>query len=601
MACGNGIYPRAITSSRFVALIRMRRFQGTVEEQWQDIYQLLFPDDDGKVSPYHESESGPSLDGAHTSRFPKDLSMEDLDSPPNYHSLEGHRISLPEDGSSFRRDPRSPVISSLRAGDGVGAELSHTNSSKSRSSTSGESAELCEEDETQCSDSDDIDTSYKALDPVKQALFDNSTRQFWDFYNGLSAPNWVVLWSKHATYKGAASSSQGTQGSTRTAPDSRTPSECPSNTASLLAPKRKKRDDDDEASNNGNPSKRSSRILPQKEGLNLACPFHKHKPWKYNHGILRFRTCSTTPFDAIFRLKRQPVSVEGWTPEMDKKITKRKDETDGERWERIYRELFGSTLTTVPSPYFVPYDLASANEADLETLLQQEVPRIVLNSLSEQVNNMDIPDAARALFDPSTPYFQFENLIGNAIREVFTMYRSATATANNSTAPSTTTQPSSDNASIADDSSVAQSTCWERTTVNSSRSSHHQSGSFESLPTVVPPVFPDTTQRWSDPMHPIAAGGPSYSRSMHEQVPPPSAELVSRASETTSNIVHPNPSGRMHSAGEAMQQGGQHNVMNGYGTSMDEYMFVDFDLLGGFDAEAFPSVPSNTYSAPTRS
>jgi hypothetical protein len=35
---------------------------------------------------------------------------------------------------------------------------------------------------------------------------------------------------------------------------------------------------------------------------------------------------------------------------MDKKITKRKDETDGERWERIYRELFGSTLTTVPSP-----------------------------------------------------------------------------------------------------------------------------------------------------------------------------------------------------------------------------------------------------------
>lgn len=229
--------------------------------------------------------------------------MEYLDSPPNYHSLEGHRISLPEDGSSFRREPRSPGTPFLRTSDNVGAELSRTNSSKSHSSTSGQSAELCEEDETQCSDSDDIDTSYKALDPVKQALFDNSTRQFWDFYNGLSAPDWIVLWSKHATYKGAASSSQGTQGSTRTAPDSRTPSECPSNTASLLALKRKKRDEDDEASNNGNPSKRSSRILPQKEGLNLACPFHKHKPWKYNHGILRFRTCSTTPFDAIFRLK----------------------------------------------------------------------------------------------------------------------------------------------------------------------------------------------------------------------------------------------------------------------------------------------------------
>lgn len=248
----------------------------------------------------------------------------------------------------------------------------------------------------------------------------------------------------------------------------------------------------------------------------------------------------------------------------------------------------------------MPYDLASANEADLETLLQQEVPRIVLHSLSEQVNNMDIPDAARALFDPSTPYFQFENLIGNAIREVFTTYRSATSTANNSTAPSTT-QPSSDNVSIAEDSSVAQSTCWERTAIDLSRSSHHQLASCESLPTVAPPICPDTTQRWSDPMHPIATGGSSYSENIHGQVPPPSAELVSCASETTSNIVLPNPPGQMHSARESMQQGGHHNVTSSYGTSMDEFMFVDFDLLGGFDSEAFPSVPSHPYSAPTRS
>lgn len=44
------------------------------------------------------------------------------------------------------------------------------------------------------------------------------------------------------------------------------------------------------------------------------------------------------------------MAIEGWTPEMDKKIIKRKDETERERWERIYRELFGSTLTNVPSP-----------------------------------------------------------------------------------------------------------------------------------------------------------------------------------------------------------------------------------------------------------
>lgn len=229
--------------------------------------------------------------------------MEDLDSPPNYHSLEGHKISLPEDGSSFRRESRSPAISFPRTGDDFGAELSRTNSSKSRSSTSGKSEELCEEDDTQFSDSEGIDTSYGALDPVKRALFDNSTRQFWSYYNGLSVSDWIVLWSKHATYTGAASSSQGTQRSTWTAQDAQTPSGCPSNTPSLVAPKRKKRDDEDETNNNGNPSKRSNRVSLQKDGLNLACPFHKHKPWKYNHGILRFRTCSTTPFDAIFRLK----------------------------------------------------------------------------------------------------------------------------------------------------------------------------------------------------------------------------------------------------------------------------------------------------------
>lgn len=48
--------------------------------------------------------------------------------------------------------------------------------------------------------------------------------------------------------------------------------------------------------------------------------------------------------------RKQPVPVEGWTTEMDKKITKRKDETERERWERIYRALFGKSLMNVPSP-----------------------------------------------------------------------------------------------------------------------------------------------------------------------------------------------------------------------------------------------------------
>ena len=216
--------------------------------------------------------------------------------------LEDDKIPLPGDASPLPRETRSLAMPSLPRGDDFDVEPSPSNSTESPSSTSEQSTELCE-DETQFRDVNGIDFSstYLSLDPVKRALFDNSTRQFWSFYNELSISDWSVLWSKHATYTGAASSSQGTQRSRSTR--TRTPSECPSHTGSLLTPKRKKRDDEDETNNNGNPSKRSNRILLQKEGLNLACPFHKYKPWKYNHGILRFRTCSTTPFDAIFRLK----------------------------------------------------------------------------------------------------------------------------------------------------------------------------------------------------------------------------------------------------------------------------------------------------------
>ena len=211
-------------------------------------------------------------------------------------SIEDHKAPPPTDDSPPHRETRSSAISSPSTANEFSIELSPPNYRDSPSSASGQSTEICEEDETHDSDSD-------VTVPVKQALFDNLARQFWTFHNGLSASDWFDLWSQHKTWKGAASSSQGTQGSTRTASDPRTPSDGSPNATSLLPPKRKKIDDDDESNSNRNPSKRSNRTSTQREGLNLACPFHKYKPWKYNHGILRFRTCSTTPFDAIFRLK----------------------------------------------------------------------------------------------------------------------------------------------------------------------------------------------------------------------------------------------------------------------------------------------------------
>lgn len=211
-----------------------------------------------------------------------------------------------EDNSPSRIEARSPAVPSLSTGDNFGTELSPSDSRDSSSSISGQSTELYEEDETGFSDFDGIDTSIgtsPSFNAVKVALFDTSIRQFWNLYNGLSTSDLSDLWSKYATYTGAASSSQRNEGSTRTGSNTRIPSECPSNAATLSTPKRKNIDDEDETNSNRNPSKRSNRTSLQKEGLNLACPFHKYKPWMYNHGIRRFRTCSTTPFDAIFRLK----------------------------------------------------------------------------------------------------------------------------------------------------------------------------------------------------------------------------------------------------------------------------------------------------------
>lgn len=212
----------------------------------------------------------------------------------------------PSPGSPSRKEPLSPAISSPPMGDDLGEEASPSNSRESPSGTSEESTELSEEEELQSSDFDDMDTSsrtYLSFDPVKRALFDKQSRQFWSVYNGLSVSDWFALWTIHTISKRTVHEFENARRPTRTVSDTGTSSECPSNSSSSIAPKRKKRDDEDDTNDNRNPSKRSNRTSLQKEGLNLACPFHKYKPWKYNHGILRFRTCSTTPFDAIFRLK----------------------------------------------------------------------------------------------------------------------------------------------------------------------------------------------------------------------------------------------------------------------------------------------------------
>jgi hypothetical protein len=232
----------------------------------------------------YESQS-PQLQPS-ISRFP-----EDYETPPAKYA------------GPFRRESRSP----LRTGDDFTAGVSLSDSRESLLSTSEQNTESFEEDETHLSlnGKDSSSKTYPSFDLVRQALYDNSTKQFWNFYNGLSFSDFSILWLKHAAYNGAASSSGGAQKSASIASDTQTPSKIYSNatSSSLPPPKRKARDNEDEPNENQNPSKRPNRTSHQKERLNFACPFHKYKPWKYNHGLLRFRTCSTTPFDAIYRLK----------------------------------------------------------------------------------------------------------------------------------------------------------------------------------------------------------------------------------------------------------------------------------------------------------
>jgi hypothetical protein len=257
-----------------------------------DAYNNYHYEHDSKLLGYKVYESQSPKLQTPMSRFP-----EEYETPPAKYV------------GPFGRESRFPETSPLRTGgDDFTARVSLSDSRESLLGTSEQNTESFEADGTHLSDFNGEDSSsktYPSFDPVKQALYDNSTKQFWNFYNGLSFSDFSILWLKHAAYNGAASSSRGAQKSTSTASDTQTPSKISSHTtsSSLPPPKRKSRDNEDEPNKNPNPSKRPNRTSLQKEGLNLACPFHKYKPWKYNHGILRFRTCSTTPFDAIYRLK----------------------------------------------------------------------------------------------------------------------------------------------------------------------------------------------------------------------------------------------------------------------------------------------------------
>ncbi|KFX91755.1 hypothetical protein V490_05743 [Pseudogymnoascus sp. VKM F-3557] len=682
--CGLDPQPRLPKDITPATLLALRKTQGpqkpkTPEEEWQDIYQLLFPGDDSKNPPNFEFSAGLSGHGsesaasnasndvtpsmitapaigsevqyafshAHTSKYLRNLPESPVDQEAEGIERRIQTLQAPimKDISLPMRTPKDSNFLMIRylrddetslqgessppTGGDFGAELSPSNSRESLSGTSEQSTELCEEDQSQFSDSDSIDSgtrTYLSFSLGKRTIFDREVRRFWSFYNGLSVSYWFHLWEAHKTRTKAASEHQDIQRGTRTSSDTRGPSEYPSNYTSPIAPKRKKRDDEDEPNSNRNPPKRPNRTSLQKEGLNLACPFHKYKPWKYNHGILRFRTCSTTPFDAIFRLKehlrrvhppplhctrcwdsftdqnslvnhsqadipcqrRQPVSIEGWTPEMDKKMTKRKDETERERWERIYRELFGKTLADVPSPYFVPYDLPSANEADLQTLLHQEVPRIVLNLMREKIDNWETSHVERFLYT-SLAMFPLHTMIGSAIEEAFQIYRSATA-ADNPEAP-LTPKSSSANPSIAGDSSSAQSATWESTSIDPLQASGDQFVEFGFFPAVAP----------NDTMHPRTARGSPYSGHIREQAPQPAAGLVPQTSEAASSSFVPNLSGQLRSTEEYMQQGSQQDATSAYGASMDDYMFVNLDFEGDFDNEAFLNVSSGPYGASARS
>jgi hypothetical protein len=210
---------------------------------------------------------------------------------------------------------------------------------------------------------------------------------------------------------------------------------------------------------------------------------------------------------------------------------------------------------------------------------------------------MDIPDAARRLFDPSSPHFQFEKLIDDAIGEVFAKHRSTIAAANNPTLPPTPQSLSV--LSMAKYRDSTQPTTLESTPTDSSQGYHHQQGDVHPFPAVGPSTSPGITQLWTESIRPRAAGEPSNSEPMDGQVPPPAAELAPRDSEIASDSFPQNPLRQLQSAEEYIQLFGYQDMTSAGGANTNDNSFSNFDFERDFDDVVFPNVSSGPYGAPS--
>lgn len=233
----------------------------------------------------------------------------------------------------------------------------------------------------------------------------------------------------------------------------------------------------------------------------------------------------------------------------------------------------------------MPYSPGATNEAELENLLLQEVPQRVLNSLEEDINSLDIPDAARALFDASAAHLQIENRIRNAIRELCAEYRSSTVPENNNNALPTQQSPS-EHQFIARGSDAAQSN--SPSTYQGSLQNAQKSSDAGSSVSATPSDCTETMQHSNNIVQLSALVEHSYSGGILQQSPALSCDLVPQTSRTVSEFLplyHPD---QLQSAQQYIQQA-DYDVTDAYRTSFDENILSDFDFQIDFADDTFPN------------
>lgn len=250
----------------------------------------------------------------------------------------------------------------------------------------------------------------------------------------------------------------------------------------------------------------------------------------------------------------------------------------------------------------MPCDVTAGNEAELENLLFEEVPRIVLDMIREDVNALDIPDAARALFDSSVPALQIESRIGSAIREVCARYRSRISVANNSAAPSTPQSLSSNQSVTARGDRALRPSGSPHTSDGSLQDVSHPGGTEASSTTV--PLMPiRTTGQSSNTLQPNSVGNPysevivepaetvqhsdmnrpnvpempSFLGDFHEQGFIPAPGMDPHVSEVASGYLPPVSVGHRQNAEQDIRRL-EHDLMNAFEEGMDDYDLADFDF-----------------------